>query len=80
MATMPLWATNPIGLAVYAVGSTIGMIFRVLGAKIENKQWREFYEKTENEKENIIHEFHKLVRQIEKVDSAWDPLKYVIFK
>ena len=74
---MPLWATNPIGLAVYAVGSTIGMVFRVLGAKNENKQWREFYEKTEREKANIINEFHKLVSQIEKIDRAWDPLKQV---
>ena len=36
------------------VGSTIGLVFRVLGAKAERDQWKNFYEKTEAEKRRAM--------------------------
>ena len=36
------------------IGSTIGAVFRVLAAKAERDQWKDFYHKTEDEKQRVL--------------------------
>ena len=53
VAMLPLYA-NPIGLAILGIVSTAGSTMRILAAKNENRQWKDFYDETEREKEDIL--------------------------
>ena len=73
--TIPLMASNPIFWIMYGIGNGLDLTFRILGAKAQNRAWREFHQQTENEERKMRIEFENLLASVEKIGEQWKPLR-----
>ena len=73
--TIRVMVLNPILLIVFGIGNGLDLTFRILGAKAENRAWREFHQQTENEERKMKLEFENLLASVEKIGEQWKPLR-----
>ena len=72
-----LLAADPTKLSLVLVGafSVVGLTFRILQQKAENKEWQSFYERSVNDKETVLKQLDEVMDLIENMDKGWQNSK-----